>query len=192
MRDAVITSLKRATEFFEKNKEDVLLNLGGSQSLHSIELDSTSLAKLFDQNCGIDYVLLNLKTKEMRGVAARVNFWSGTKGHLTIRYKRGSGAKTEYAKRAESIANRNSLYPHVTIQLDSADEQGSRGMSGGIAVNTESLYKYIEANKDKITSTYMRVCKEGNDFLAIPYADIKSFGILCKIFNTNAGGVEKK
>jgi hypothetical protein len=43
--------------------------------------------------------------------------WGNARNTFTIRYKRASGAKTEYQKRSEAILNNKGyLYPYLTIQ----------------------------------------------------------------------------
>lgn len=173
-------ALKKSTLFYECNKDFITEKFNGKNELFSMELDSTVLAKLFDQYAGIDYVLINKGVGKIYGIAARVNFWSETIGHLTIRYKRKSGYKTEYEKRLSSISMNDSFYPHITIQIDS--DKNNKAISG-ILVKTKELYAYIESNKEKVINKYMRTCSEGNNYLAIPYSEIQdNFLIPSKIF----------
>ena len=169
--------IKKSTDFYERNQKVILSNFNEFCSLYSIELDSKEIASLFDKYAGIDYILVDKKTGKMFGVAARVNFWYKTKGSLTIRYKRKSGYPTEYEKRVSSISKNDSFYPHITIQID--DNSGTVG--GGIIVQTNALYNYIEKNKDYFISQFMATCSEGNQYLSIPYYLIKNCGIKSKI-----------
>ncbi|MDX5584303.1 MAG: hypothetical protein QNK20_05150 [Aureibaculum sp.] len=172
--------MKKATEFYELNKPYILNKLKYTNELFSIELDSKKLAKLFDMYAGIDYILFNKKLNKLYGVAARVNFYWKTKGCLTIRYKRNTGACTEFSKRMASIKSDDSLYPNLTIQVDSSKDNKPEG---GIILRTKDLYLYLDENITDIKNKYMKTCKEGNDYLAIPFHVINSeFNIKCRIF----------
>ncbi len=179
MKDNVKKSMKKATIFYEANKPYILKQLKHKGELISVELDSQKLAKQFDMKAGIDYVFVNHEMNILQGVAARVNFWWKTKGHLTIRYKRKTGGKTEYEKRINSI-NSHSMYPNLTMQMDSTSDNK---ISKGIILLTKDLYQFIDSNKEKVLNNYMNVCSEGNNYLSIPYGDIKDkFNIQCKVF----------
>ena len=67
-------SIKKSTKFYEDNKTYILNKFNSPSKLFSIELDAATLAKLFDQYSGIDYVLVNTKSQKIYGIAARVNF----------------------------------------------------------------------------------------------------------------------
>lgn len=173
-------SLKRSTSFYETNKQELIKEFNSFTELVSIELDSKYLANLFDQYAGIDYVLVNNALKKLYGVAARVNFSLKTKGKLTIRYSRASGTDTEFAKRLSSIRLDDSLYPNITMQVDS-DINGY--MEGGIILKTKELYLFLDKNIDDVKNRFLESCQEGNQYFAIPYQTIKDeFGIRCKIF----------
>lgn len=179
MKNNVKKSMKKATIFYEANKSYILKQLKHKGELISVELDTKALANQFDMKAGIDYVFVNHELGSLQGVAARVNFWWKTKGHLTIRYKRKTGGKTEYEKRIKSI-NGNSMYPNLTMQMDSTVD---KKIEKGIILLTKDLYQYIDANKKNVIEKYMNVCSEGNNYLSIPYSDIKNkFNVQCKVF----------
>jgi hypothetical protein len=172
-------SMKKATNFYELNKETILHYMKDGGLLFSMELDSKELSSLFDQYAGIDYVLLNKQFGKLYGIAARVNFWQGTKGCLTIRYSRPSGAPTEYFKRLSSIMANDSFYPHITMQIDAEDNIAV----SGIMVSTKFLYYAIHENHEFITNHYMNTCKEGNEYLKLPFEFIRDdLKVKCSIF----------
>jgi hypothetical protein len=120
-------------------KTEILKHIKGD--LHDIETKDSELAKMFDIYSGIDAV--QIVNKQMRGVAIRVQWGSDFKT-FTIRFKRQSGAKTEYEKRSEAIfSDYGFWYPYLTIQMylkkrDSAPEILSCGI-----VKTLDLYQYV-------------------------------------------------
>lgn len=161
----MLNSMKKSTSFMEEHKEEILSWFAPGSDLYSIELDSKKLSSLFDQYSGVDYVLVRNYEHKMLGVAARVNFWEGNFKHVTIRYKRKSGNKTEYEKRLSSIINNDSIYPHVTLQVDSINDK----IVSGLIYKTDDLYKNMLQDIDEIAKKYMRVCKEGNQYLRLPF-----------------------
>ena len=179
MRENVSKFMSKATKFYEQNKDYILNQFSHRGDLISLELDSQRLAKDFDLKAGIDYVYINNVFNELYGVAARVNFANVTKGHLTIRFKRKTGTDTEYKKRIKSIHG-NSMYPAITMQIDS--DNGSPG--NGIIVMTKELYLFIEENFNEIQESYLNECREGNQYLSIPYQFIQqNLQDYCKIFD---------
>ena len=180
MKPTADKSMKKATIFYEENKDYILDKLTGVNSLFSMELDTKELGRLFDQYAGIDYVLVNRKLSQLFGVAARVNFWWKTKGHLTIRYERKSGADTEYKKRKSSILSDDSLYPQITMQIDCSNDNKPEG---GIMLKTKELYLYLYKNESDCLRRYMQTCKEGNKYLSIPYKTIENeLNVKCTVF----------
>lgn len=170
MKVNVEKSMKQAITFYEANKDYVLNQFDGLNELFGIELDSKRLGTLFDQYAGIDYVLLNKKLGQMFGIAARVNFWHKTKGHLTIRYSRPSGVDTEYQKRMRSVIRGGSMYPQITMQIDG--DKNSLKAEGGILISTQTLYEYL--NKNDVINKYINCTSEGQQYLSIPYEFINA------------------
>ena len=90
---------------------------------------------------------------------------------FTVRFKRKSGAKTEYQKRAEAILNnRGYLYPYLTIQAYLNKRGDATSLLSCGVVKTKDLYQYMFSNMPSIRS---EVCPEGNTFLHIKFAELQ-------------------
>jgi hypothetical protein len=150
---------------FSLFKNELLSHIKGD--LINIETDDTKLADMFDQYSGID--AFQIVNKQLRGVAIRVQ-WGNDWGTFTIRYKRKSGAKTEYQKRSEAIfSDKGYLYPYLTIQAY-LDKRGcSQSILSCGVIKTLDLYQYLFVNMPNLK---IRQCPEGNDFLHVTFKEL--------------------
>lgn len=170
-----INDFTDANADFSLFKSELLSHIKGD--LIDIETKDTHLAKMFDQYAGIDAI--QVVNNQLRAVAIRVQ-WGKSWDTFTIRYKRKSGTKTEYQKRAEAILNdRGYLYPYLTIQayLDKRGE-ATRILSCGV-VKTKDLYQYMFKNMPYLET---RNCPEGNLFLHVKFSDLKMSGANILVF----------
>lgn len=170
-----INDLEDANQDFARFKSELLSHIKGD--LVDIETRDSSLAKLFDQYSGIDAI--QVINKQLRAVAIRVQ-WGKSWDTFTIRYKRISGAETEYQKRAKAIlSDKGFLYPYLTIQAY-LDKRGNatRINSCGV-IKTVDLYQYIFQNMPSIG---IRPCKEGNLFLHVPFEKLVKDGANIIVF----------
>lgn len=146
--------------------------------LISTELEGGQLAEIFDKYAGIDAI--HIWRDKVRGVAVRVQ-WGVNYRTFTIRYKRRSGAPTEYGKRLAAIhGNDGALYPYLTIQAYANKRDGGSLLSYAV-VKTADLYRYIEdhlpeAEKNmrlgihpQNTGLGWNICPEGNTFLYVTF-----------------------
>ena len=159
-------SLKQSTQFFEKNKAWITGLFKNDCQLLSLEVDTGEVSQQMDRCAGVDYILVDKTNGKLYTIASRVNFYSGTIGHLTIRYKRKNGTQTEFEKRLDSIVKCDSLYPDRTIQFDSTKELQPLGC---IIVGTASLYRYLSTHRLLVERLFMKTCNEGNKYLSIPF-----------------------
>ena len=155
--------------FYEKNMDEIKGIFSKNSKLFNIEFDSKELSLILDQYCGLDYFLLS--NKKVYGVAGRVNFNKYHHNHVTIRYKRKTGALTEFQKRIASIKNKSSeIYANITMQIDAVDNKIKRA----IIFESDKLYMHIHNNLNLFENQYMlRNNFDGNLFFKINYLDIK-------------------
>lgn len=164
-----------ANDDFSKFRKELLSHIKGD--IVDIETSDTELSKMFDQYAGIDAI--QIVNNQLRAVAIRVQ-WGRDWQTFTIRYKRQSGSKTEYQKRAEAIlSDRGYMFPYLTIQayLDKRGE-ASRILSCGV-IKTRDLYDYLFKNMPYLKT---RKCPEGNDFLHVSFDELKKNGAKILIF----------
>lgn len=157
----------RANSFYQNNKKDIKSLFNGD--IFSIEFDDSKLAKMLDQKCGIDYLLL-MNGASVFGIASRINFNSTHHNSITIRYKRTSGGRTEYQKRIEAIkSNSGEIYATITMQIDAENEKPVRAM----IFESDKLYLFIDQNLDTFIKRYQQTnhC-DGNKFFKIPYDEM--------------------
>lgn len=123
----------------------------------------------------------------MRGIASRVQkgqAWNT----FTIRYRRASGAETEYVKRLRAMnqEGRGWLYPHLTVQAYVA-EDGATLLSAAV-VQTTDLFRAAEqavtaglpeardlACRD--ATIYLNRAYDGNEFIVVPWMALKKMGL---------------
>lgn len=180
-----INDLNDANTDFSKFHNELLKHIKGDQIL-SIETRDTELAKLFDQYSGIDAI--QVVNKQLRTVAIRVQ-WGKAWDTFTIRYRRASGADTEYQKRADAIlGDKGFLYPYLTVQAYLDKRNDATHCLSCCVVKTADLYKYIFANMPKIQQ---RKCPEGNDFLYVDFNDLVNAKIQVVWFGDNKVAVNQ-
>jgi len=146
---------------------------------NKIELLSTEgsdilICKWLDQYSGID--LIGKKNDNLMTIASRIQ-WDKNYKTFTIRYKRTSGAKTEYDKRIEAI-EKGYLYPGWTLQaymkgiFDNNEliDENSLKILGCAVVRTDELYRFITEEKIIFHNTANH---EGNEFIYVYWDHIK-------------------
>lgn len=147
--------------------------------LISTELEGGKLAEIFDTCAGIDAV--HVWRGNVRGVAVRVQ-WGNNYKTFTIRYKRHTGAPTEYAKRLAAIrGNDGALYPYLTIQAY-ADKRNNGSLLGYAVVKTSDLYQYVEGRLNEggyWGQVHSNRCPEGNTFLWVGFNELIQAGVHC-------------
>lgn len=167
-----------ANKDFSAFRAELLSHIKGD--IVDIETSDSQLAKLFDQYSGIDAI--QIINQQLRAVAIRVQ-WGNAWDTFTIRYKRSSGAKTEYQKRADAVlSDKGYLYPYLTIQayLDKRGDS-TKILSCGV-VKTEDLYKFMFKNMPYLNK---RVCPEGNEFIYVSFGALIEHGAKIIVFGDN-------
>lgn len=130
--------------------------------------DTNPLVKLLDTHCGID--ALHVFGGQIRGLALRVQ-WGEDYRTFTVRYRKASGAETEYEKRMRAIDSAlGALYPYLTIQAYLDNRENPNQIRSIGVVRTLDLYNFIRYNESKVLK---RVCPEGNEFLYVKFSDIQ-------------------
>jgi hypothetical protein len=172
-----INDFTSANKDFSKFQTELLSHIKGD--LVNIETNDTQLANLFDQYSGID--AFQVVNKQLRGVAIRVQ-WGKAWDTFTIRFRRSSGARTEYEKRSEAIfSDKGYLYPYLTIQAYIDKRDDAQNILSCCVVKTLDLYKYIFVNMPNLKP---RTCPEGNEFLHIKFDDLSRAGAQLIRFGT--------
>lgn len=103
------------------------------------------LAHLLDTSAGID--LFNIRPEGIAGVASRIQKGRNWRT-FTVRFRRDSGAKTEYEKRVYAIKN-GLLYPLFTFQAYVDDNR----LAGMAVVRTVDLMEYIKDERPILRHT---------------------------------------
>lgn len=175
---------KKKTEiFYQENKEIINNFFEKNTKLFNIEFENSEISKLFDQYCGMDYVVKN--GKSVFGIAARVNFKRKHHNHITIRYKRTTGAETEFSKRVKQIKNKaGNIYASITMQIDAKENELLRA----IIFESNQLYLHIDRNLKHFEANYMETCSyDGNKFFRLSHKDVIDlsaiYGFRAKLFD---------
>lgn len=169
---------------FTKANQDVnkFLNFINSMTKDGkelIEIESTdnNILQMFDKFSGVDAIQIT-KDNQIRGVAMRVQYGNAW-NTFTIRYKRTSGAKTEYEKRVEALKNEKA-YPHLTVQCYLSND-GNEILSVGI-IRTRDLYEQIE--KYPHIRNFRKAGEDGNIFLWVSFKKLSNILVYEKANNS--------
>jgi hypothetical protein len=104
-----------------------------------IEKQDNEILVTIDQKAGIDYIRND--DTGLQGIAWRAQWGDKAWDTFTIRYKRYTGAETEYEKRIRQIRE-GYLYPAFTMQGYFDNRKDNKPLSVGI-VRTVDLYQLI-------------------------------------------------
>lgn len=129
---------------------------------------SREIFTLMDDKCGADGMFYHTTYQSVKFVGIRVQRKNVDYSTFTIRSERGTGTKTEYQKRVESI-QRGELIPHFTIQAYLSFS--GQLMSVGLCY-TQDLFNYL-ANGGVYTSRYVREFG-GSWFKAVKWSDFRA------------------
>lgn len=178
--------MKKTKLFYEENKDTIHGFFENNAKLFNIEFENSEISNLFDQYCGMDYVIQ--KGKNVFGIAARVNFNSRHHNHVTIRYLRTSGAETEFSKRVRQIKNNSgAIYASITMQIDAYKNNLLRA----IIFESNKLYLHIDQNIDYFEKNYMEICHyDGNKFFKLSHKEVielsEIYGFKAKLFENSS------
>jgi len=152
----------KATQAFLKNKD--IIGSAFLGTLYSLEVETSQFNSLFDQIASTD--LLYKVDDCLYGVAMRVNFAKSWHKHITIRYTRQNGCKTEFEKTMCAISQ-NAITARFGIQIDVDD---NLQIINGIVYDRIDLFKYISSNLNHFKVNYMHTVKEdGNTMFYVTY-----------------------
>lgn len=124
-----------------------------------------------DRDHGIDFRLYIMINNKIEGfyVACKMQKVKSPYKTICMRYSRGSGHKTEFAKMKELISTNNirpQIHMHAYCSFDNK-------MFNVYLVNTDSLVEYATKNIDNIRINY----KYNDSFMSIDVDDLLSSGI---------------
>lgn len=150
---------------------------------------AASLQATFDTLAGIDAWHLCHEQRAMRGIASRIQTTAdGYEPYntFTIRYKRSSGAETEFSKRLAAIRDREGgwLYPHLTCQAY-IDQRKERLLSCAV-VRTEHLYVYADEWLDHGgEQAYIKANgADANEFIVVKWSSLRADGVGVKTYTS--------
>lgn len=180
------SDMQAANKLFAEFITEISSRLTGE--LISTELDGGRLAEIFDTYAGIDAI--HVWRGNVRGVAVRVQ-WGVNYKTFTIRYRRHSGAPTEYAKRIAALrGNDGAMYPYLTIQAYADKRDGGKLLSYAI-VKTADLYEFIDKRLidvgGVVSGIRSRKCPEGNTFLYVSFDELIAAGVNCVVSDFETG-----
>ena len=147
---------------FEAIRHTVVPKLIAGQIIR-VEKQDNEILLTIDQKAGIDYIRSN--DTGLQGIAWRAQWGDRAWDTFTIRYKRHSGAETEYEKRVSQIRE-GYMYPAFTMQGYFTDRETNRPLSVGI-VKTLDLYQLLI---DQPSVAHHN--QSDNEFLFVRWSDI--------------------
>lgn len=163
MQSNWVSDLSLSVRAMESIKTTVLPELISGEILCIENSDNEILLKI-DQMSGVDYLRLN--DIGIQGIAARVQFgrsWDS----FTVRYKRSTGALTEYEKRKMQI-EKGYFYPAYTLQAYFDNSVNLNLLSIGI-IETKALYEEMQNNPAVVTRTNP---SDMNEFKLLFWSDV--------------------
>lgn len=128
-----------------------------------VEKQDNEILITIDQKSGIDYIRSD--ETGLQGIAWRAQWGDRAWNTFTIRYKRHSGAETEYEKRMRQIRE-GYLYPAFTMQGYFDDRHINNPLSVGI-VKTIDLYRMIVSHPELTHRNH-----SDNQFVFVRWQDI--------------------
>jgi hypothetical protein len=135
-----------------------------------------------DACSGIDAFQIPPPGNVLRGLASRIQY-GRYYPTFTLRYKRSSGATTEFEKRLYAIRHiaQGYIYPHLTIQAYMSHPQGQ--LLAAAVTETRSLYLYAERYREDPSRVYeQRNTSDGKSFLVVPWESYQRLGHPLKTF----------
>ena len=160
-----VNDLTWSNKLFVDKVWPVIRKRCGGGEIKPVEIMPDIISRDLDMLCGID-VWHTVPGAGARGIASRVQRGGRNWGSFTIRYKRASGAKTEYEKRLEAIKTGQYIYPYLTCQ---AYFDKDKLIGGGFA-KTIDIFNAID-----LTNTN----KSDNEFLIIPFKNVVGVKVFC-------------
>ena len=157
---------------------------------------STEMEQNLDMLAGVDAWQVCSARGVMRGIASRVQDLDYDT--FTIRYKRDSGAETEYAKRQRAIHDIDGgwLLPHLTVQA--YYHHGYEKFRCCAAVRTKELYGYIEkwlprfeefGESDALNTMHTKETgPDGALFIVVPFLWLMLAGVKVKVWPDGPDG----
>lgn len=151
---------------------ETLQNVALTGSIIPVEFQSGDVAKLLDQQAGIDYLVHG--SSGVVGVALRSQFikvGNNPFNTFSVRYRLKNQHETEFEKRHRAIKQGN-MFPTWTIQ-SYFDTSGM--FLSAARILTQDLYQYIDEVGNYAADSYVNP-QDGNQFLACRWSHIKRLG----------------
>lgn len=152
--------------------------LGGGQLMPVEGVATKPMQVALDTLAGIDAWHIGNNGLGIRGIASRVQADTRAWDTFTIRYRRASGAETEYTKRLAAMdSTKGWLYPHITIQAYLSHDK--QQLLSCAVIRTEDLFRYAaaELGRDRGRVYMQTVHSDGNTFIVVPWGSLRADGI---------------
>lgn len=141
----IARDMSRSAQAFASVVWPAVASLCGGGEVQMVEsINEKSFTDALDAHAGIDAWQIISNKSVIRGIASRVQFGGSSFNTFTIRYRRDSGARTEYSKRREALLNREKgyLYPHLTIQAYVSED--SKTLFDAAVICTADLFEQAD------------------------------------------------
>lgn len=169
MRDEVKRDLGRSARLFKDVVYPEIEDWYGEGHVRMVEAETTTeLAELLDQRAGIDAWHVE-SDAGMQSIASRVQDANGFNTY-TIRKQRRSGAKTEFAKRKEAIAND---YEHPLWTVQAYVDYDTEEIQNIGVCRTVDLFEYVRVGRKGVEWTTNSVRRNGAaTFIVVQFGDL--------------------
>lgn len=192
MRSDVARDLSESAEAFVLLVWPIIKNwVGGGELLPVEAVTASGMAKDLDVLAGIDAWHIVQAEGKMRGIASRVQPMPGFRT-FTIRYRRSSGASTEWEKRLRAMDKPGEgwLLPHLWCHAYRTSEPVSQSrLTGAALIRTRDLFEYARSRLPDAMTRYNagesrrgdlyieRTRSDGNLFIVVRWDALKVAGI---------------
>lgn len=174
------SDLKQSSDCFNKLIAPKLHEIFSPCEIFSIENQSSDLAKILDNHCGIDSLIKNNRNSLVYGIASRIQFTNKSYGTFTIRDKRDNNTLTEFGKRQFALKN-GGIYPYYTLQAYVTEKHHLLNMA---IMKTADLFNYIEKYPNEVTEKHTQNNKIGQaSFKVCKWQNISQKGFSIHILN---------
>ena len=177
MREEVQHDLHESAADFVHVVWPAVAPLCGGGVLYPVEMThGLGWIATLDTCSGIDAFQMLPSGNVLRGIASRIQYGRAYPT-FTLRYKRSSGAATEFEKRLYAIRHgaQGYMYPHLTVQAYMSHPKGK--LLAAAVTETSSLYLYAERYRADRSRVYeQRNSSDGNSFLVVPWEPYRKAG----------------
>lgn len=166
MHEGIFKKLRQSAADFSRAVWPIVRNWMGGGKLEPVEaVCAADFASSLDVLAGIDAWQTVQPGGGVRGIASRIQYLQTPYATFTVRYRRKSGAETEFEKRLRAIEDPAAcwLFPKFTVQAY-LDQRGGSPLYVCQA-DTRNLFTYIKTNRDEVEERTNP--QDGTEFLVV-------------------------